>query len=102
MSDSETATAEFVKALLAAVVVLDRIPGGLDAARVHEHAFGRLFEAHEVRDSYHQRLPETEKDLREAKDVIEHFVAGLAGGHPIAARPTAGEIPAQSPGQDAS
>jgi hypothetical protein len=55
----------------------------LAAAQVSDDAFGKLFEAHEVRDSYHRRLPNLRHDLDEAREVLGHFVAGLTGGHPI-------------------
>lgn len=80
------ATAAFVAALRAASAALADVPSKLEGARVHDAAFGKLFEAAEVRDAYHQRLPETEKDIAEAQEVIGHFVAGLEGGHPIGPR----------------
>jgi hypothetical protein len=83
----------FVAALRAAEAALREVPGKLEGARVHDFAFGKMFEATEVRDAYHNRLPETEKDIAEACDVIEHFVTGLAGGHAIGARPGAPEPP---------
>jgi hypothetical protein len=93
------ATAAFVAALRAASAALADVPGKLEGARVHDAAFGKLFEASEVRDAYHQRLPETEKDIAEARDVIEHFVTGLEGGHPIGPRlaGTEGAVAASEP-----
>ena len=88
MGESVEATAAFVAALRAAGEALAAVPGKLEGARVHDQAFGKLFEAGEVRDAYHQRLPETETDVAEAREVIEHFITGLTGGHPIAARPS--------------
>ena len=85
----------FVAALRAAQAALREVPGELEAARVHDFAFGKMFEATEVRDAYHKRLPETEKDIGEACEVIEHFVGGLSERHPIAANP-AGPDPAVS------
>jgi hypothetical protein len=79
--------AAFVAALEAAQVSLREVPGMLEGARVHDFAFGKMFEATEVRDAYHRRLPETEKDIAEACEVIDHFVAGLTGGHGIGANP---------------
>ncbi|MFL6116459.1 MAG: hypothetical protein ACJ786_34640 [Catenulispora sp.] len=73
-------------ALQAAAAALREVPAKLEGARVHDFAFGKLFEAAEVRDAYHNRLPETEKDIAEACEVIGHFVSGLRGGHPIGAR----------------
>lgn len=89
----------FVAALRAAEASLREVPGKLEGARVHDFAFGKMFEAAEVRDAYHSRLPETEKDLAEACDVLEHFIAGLGGGHGIGANPD-GPDPAvsQAPG----
>jgi hypothetical protein len=101
------ATAAFVVALRTAGDALAAVPLKLEGARVHDQAFGKLFEAGEVRDAYHQRLPETEQDVVEAREVIEHFIVGLSGGHPIAPRedtaPAAGEaaVPAQAVPEDA-
>ena len=86
------AAAAFVDALRAASAALAEVPGKLEGARVHDAAFGKLFEAAEVRDAYHQRLPETEKDIAEAREVIEHFVTGLEGGHPIGPRRPEAEL----------
>ncbi|ACU76828.1 hypothetical protein Caci_8005 [Catenulispora acidiphila DSM 44928] len=85
----------FVAALRAAEASLREVPGKLEGARVHDFAFGKMFEATEVRDAYHQRLPETEKDIAEACEVIDHFIAGLGGGRAIGANP-AGPDPAAS------
>jgi hypothetical protein len=93
MSGGDSATESFVAALQAAAAALREVPGRLEGAWVHDFAFGKLFEATEVRDAYHSRLPETEKDIAEACEVIEHFVTGLRGGHPVAAR--AGVLPEQ-------
>jgi hypothetical protein len=87
----------FVAALQAAQAALGEVPGLLEGARVHDFAFGKMFEATEVRDAYHNRLPETEKDIAEACEVIEHFITGLQGGHSIGARPGAPE-PSPVPG----
>lgn len=92
------ATAAFVSALRAASAALAEVPGMIEGARVHDAAFGKLFEASQVRDAYHQRLPETEKDIAEAREVIGHFVAGLEGGHPIGPRvPVPGGAAEQAP-----
>ena len=85
----------FVAALRAAEASLREVPGKLEGARVHDFAFGKMFEATEVRDAYHNRLPETEKDIAEACEVIDHFVAGLSGSHAIGGNP-AGPDPALS------
>ena len=94
MDEQDSATEAFAEALRTAGAALAGVPALLEGARVHETAFGKLFEAAEVREAYHQRLPETENDIAEALEVIEHFVAGLAGGHPIGAR-VAGLVPGQ-------
>ncbi len=47
----------------------------LTAAGVHEHAFGKLIDAAKVRDAYHDRLPATQVNLTEAREVAESFVA---------------------------
>lgn len=86
-TDVTEAMDAFVAALRTAEASLREVPGRLEAARVHDFAFGKLFEATEVRDAYHNRLPETEKDIVEACEVIDHFVSGLEGGHAIAANP---------------
>ena len=85
----------FVAALRSAEASLREVPGKLEGARVHDFAFGKMFEATEVRDAYHKRLPETEKDIGEACEVIEHFIAGLTGAHGIGANP-AGPDPERS------
>src|SRR5437660_747779 len=64
----------FVAALRVAEASLREVPGMLEAARVHDFAFGKMFEATEVRDAYHQRLPETGNDIAEACEVIDHFI----------------------------
>jgi hypothetical protein len=85
----------FVAALRLAEASLREVPGKLEGARVHDFAFGKMFEATEVRDAYHKRLPETENDIAEACEVIDHFVAGLSERYAIAANP-AGPDPAVS------
>jgi hypothetical protein len=74
---------EFLAALREVDSALASARAGLAAAEVPDDAFGRLFEAHEVRDSYHERLPSLRQDLDEARAVLDHFVTGLGGGHPI-------------------
>ena len=54
--------------------------GRLAAAAVHEHAFGKLIDAAEVRDAYHDRLPATQGNLTEAREVAEAFVVEFTGG----------------------
>jgi hypothetical protein len=77
----------FMAALRAAEASLREVPAKLEGARVHDFAFGKMFEATEVRDAYHHRLPETEEDIAEACDVLEHFISGLRGGLGIGANP---------------
>jgi hypothetical protein len=67
----------------------------LASARVDDDAFGKLFEARAVRDAYHERLPELERDFDEARAVLAHFVTGLEDGLPIVTTSTA-PIPRQS------
>jgi len=75
--------AEFVSALREAEAALAGVRDRLAGTRLPDDAFGKLFEAGEVRDVYHARLPAVELDLEEARKVLGHFVAGLTGGHPI-------------------
>ncbi|NUP45812.1 MAG: hypothetical protein HOW97_00640 [Catenulispora sp.] len=97
----DAATEAFTAALRAARTALREVPGILEGARVHDFAFGKLFEATEVRDAYHNRLPETEKDIDEACEVIDHFVGGLTAGHGIGprdgARPPESSSPSAAP-----
>ena len=86
VNSGDAATEAFLAALRAARTALLEVPAKLEGARVHDFAFGRLFEATEVRDAYHQRLPETEQDIVEACEVLDHFVGGLSAGHGIGAR----------------
>ena len=73
-----SAVAEFIRALGEASERLGGITQHLEAARVHDEAFGRLIDAAKVRDAYHQRLPATEHNLAEARAVIDHFLAEFA------------------------
>jgi len=74
------AVADFFKALSSASERLGGITRHLEAARVHDEAFGKLIDAAKVRDAYHERLPATEHNLAEARAVIEHFLAEFAVG----------------------
>ncbi|HEU5331664.1 MAG TPA: hypothetical protein VFU73_02845 [Actinocrinis sp.] len=65
----------FVAALAAARGTLDAIPQRLEAARVHDEAFGKLIDAHKVRDAYHDRLPATEHNIDEACSILDHLTA---------------------------
>jgi hypothetical protein len=87
--------AEFVSALREADAALASARAGLAGAGVRDTAFGRLFEAHEVRDAYHERLPGLRRDIDEAREVLGHFVAGLAGGHSIVDTPPAARAGAE-------
>jgi uncharacterized membrane protein len=73
-----SAVAGFLSALRSASEQLGGITQHLEAARVHDEAFGKLIDAGKVRDAYHERLPATEHNLAEARDVIEHFLAEFA------------------------
>ena len=97
MIGGDAATEAFVTALRAARAALREVPGKLESARVHDFAFGKLFEATEVRDAYHNRLPETEKDIAEACEVIDHFIGGLSAGHAIGGRDGAPPAPSSAP-----
>jgi hypothetical protein len=69
------AVTAFVGTLLSASERLAGIPSRLEAARVHDEAFGKLIDAAKVRDAYHNRLPATEHNLGEARAIIEHLLA---------------------------
>jgi hypothetical protein len=81
------AVAGFVAALADASARLAGITRHLEAARVHDEAFGRLIDAAKVRDAYHQRLPATEHNLDEARSVIDRFVAEFGGAPTVSAEP---------------
>ena len=69
------AVSAFVAALAAARAALDAIPARLETARVHDEAFGKLIDAHKVRDAYHDRLPATEHNIDEARSILDHLTA---------------------------
>lgn len=54
----------------------------LEAATVHEHAFGKLIDASKVREAYHDRLPATKLNLSEAGDVARDFLREFAAPVP--------------------
>ncbi len=81
---------EFIAALHDADAAFANASALLAGATVPDEAFGKLFEAHAVRDAYHQRLPEAVRDVTEARAVVDHFIHGLQGGHPIIPRQAAG------------
>lgn len=72
----------FVAGLTQASVALGGIPARLEAARVHDVAFGKLVDAAKVRDAYHSRLPATEHNIAEARELIAHIIAQF-GGAPV-------------------
>ena len=74
---------DFVSALRGADEAFMAVRERLAAARVDDAAFGKLFEAHSVRDAYHERLPQMARNFDEARAVLAHFVAGLSGGHQL-------------------
>jgi hypothetical protein len=88
--------ADFVAALRAADAALVGVRDRVAAARVHENAFGKLFEAQAVRNTYHERLPTMARDFDEARAVLTHFIAGLSGGHRIVTT----RVPAQPGGSE--
>lgn len=83
------AVTAFVGALTSASERLAGISGRLEAARVHDEAFGKLIDAAKVRDAYHNRLPATEHNLGEARAVLEHLIAGFTAAAASAAGPAA-------------
>jgi hypothetical protein len=80
---------ERVRALVDALAEVERrcaaVAASLEAATVHEHAFGKLIDAGKVRDAYHDRLPKAKENLAEAGAVAREFLAEFAG--PAAAVP---------------
>ena len=78
----------FVEALTSASERLAGISGRLEAARVHDEAFGKLIDAAKVRDAYHKRLPATEHNLGEARAVIEHLLTEFTADAPLAQTPS--------------
>jgi hypothetical protein len=72
----------FVASLTQASVALGGIPARLEAARVHDVAFGKLVDAAKVRDAYHARLPATEQNIAEARELIAHMITQF-GGEPV-------------------
>lgn len=72
------AVTAFVEALTFGFERLSGITAHLEAARVHDEAFGKLIDADKIREAYHARLPATEHNLAEARTVIDHFLAEFA------------------------
>lgn len=70
---------ERVSALVDALTEVERrcaaVAASLEAATVHEHAFGKLIDAAKVRDAYHDRLPKAKQNLAEAGAVAREFLA---------------------------
>lgn len=75
-----TAVTAFIEALTTASERLGGITAHLEAANVHDEAFGKLIDADKIREAYHARLPATEHNLAEARNVIDHFLAAFATG----------------------
>jgi hypothetical protein len=73
----DTAVDEFLATLREAQVTLGRAGERIAGARVDDDAFGKLFEAGEVREAYHTRLPAIGLDIATAREVLGHFIAGL-------------------------
>ncbi len=69
---------ELVRALADALAGVERgcaaVAERLEAAPVHEHAFGKLVDAAKVRDAYHDRLPKAKENLAEAGAVAREFL----------------------------
>ncbi len=74
---NDNAVEEFVATLREAKVTLGRAGARIAAARVDDDAFGKVFEAGEVRAAYHTRLPAIELDIATAEEVLGHFITGL-------------------------
>ena len=72
----------FLASLAKASEALAAIPARLEAARVHDAAFGKLIDAAKVRDAYHQRLPATEHNIAEARALIGHYITQFGGTAP--------------------
>jgi hypothetical protein len=89
----------FLTSLTQASAALSAIPARLEAARVHDTAFGKLVDAAKVRDAYHERLPATGQNITEACELIAHFTAQFTGApDPMAADPVATDpAPSDSP-----
>ena len=81
------AVSAFVAALDAARKTLLEVPARLEAARVHDDAFGKLIDAHKVRDAYHERLPATERNIGEACEIIDHLTGEFAAAAAVRAEP---------------
>jgi hypothetical protein len=86
VTTTDRAVTEFAAALREADATLATIRERVAAARVPDDAFGKLFEAHAVRDTYHERLPTMTRNVEEARAVLAHFIKGLTGGHRLVAR----------------
>ena len=85
----------FVASLTQASVALGGIPARLEAARVHDVAFGKLVDAAKVRDAYHSRLPATGQNITEARELIAHMITQF-GGEPVPDPAPLVTVPAQS------
>ena len=94
MQDS---VADFVAALQKTAAALTDVRGRLDGARIPDASVGRLFEAHAVRDAYHERLPLIAANLDQAADVVTRIVTGLRAD--LNAVADHSDRPASIPGQ---
>lgn len=86
---------ERVRALVGALAEVERrcaaLAASLEAATVHEHAFGKLIDAGKVRDAYHDRLPKAKENLAEAGAVAREFLVEFAPGAAVPPPREAGE-----------
>jgi hypothetical protein len=62
------------EAFQVADTLLGDIPRLLEGARVGDGEFGRLFDAHTIKDAYHARLPATETNVDQARAVLRRYV----------------------------
>ena len=93
-----------VRALVEALEALEggfaEFAGRLEAAAVHEHAFGKLIDAAKVRDAYHDRLPATMVNLAEAGEVARSFLDEFAAPAAPAAAQSDPTVPPQREAQE--
>jgi hypothetical protein len=92
--DHDAPAVPLARALEEAAQCFAALPGVLEAARVHDEAFGRLIDAQRVRDAYHDRLPATETNLAAAHDCAAHLLVRLAALEGLEAGAAAGQVPA--------
>lgn len=92
----------FLAGLAQASETLGAIPARLEAGRVHDVAFGKLFDAAKVRDAYHQRLPATIENIAEARQLIDHFITEFGGTAILTPEESAAADAAATPSRDAA